>query len=456
MIRIVAGVLAFLAASQSINFFSLNQDVEIGLESAKEAERSLALVPTTSVPHRYVGVIGSRVTQNRTIPVLKYQFHIVNSKDVNSLGFPGGAIYINRGLLEMASNDDEVAAIVAHEVSHVASRHGTSQLSLQLLVQSPLAIAAGLPASQVWRDEIKKLGIAVGIDAPFLRYSSQQELEAGLMAVRLMAEARYDPTSFRTLLEKINEAQTTDAPRALPFVFNHPQSQTIAPEIVEAVDQLASPVRHASASPEFRAFRSALLRLPAPAAKAVTIDADSSSGALPSVFTHPMDYYRVAYPSGWQVTRTPPNGAIIAPLDGIRSGNDLTHGVMFDLFDVSLPDRSRSLSLEQATNRLLAFLRQTNPQPADPLCDRQCRALVGTSWLRIVPGAQTQMLIGDEPGLRTVLIGKPDAASQPEVAWVVTHLYYQSLFYMVFVAPEDEFPTYQPVFEQMIRSVRFR
>lgn len=80
----------------------------------------------------------------------------------------------------------------------------------------------------------------------------------------------------------------------------------------------------------------------------------------------------------------------------------------------------------------------------------------GASWLRIVPGAQTQTLISDEPALRTVMIGKPDASNEPEVVWVVTRLYYKTLFYMVCVAPEEEFPIYQPVFEQMIRSVRFR
>jgi beta-barrel assembly-enhancing protease len=457
MTRVVLGIMLLLlpAGGQSINFFSLKQDVEIGTESAKEAERSLSLISNTTAAHRYISTTGLRVSQNRSIPNLKYQIRIVNSKDVNSLGFPGGAIYINRGLLEMAANDDEVAAIVAHEVSHVASRHGTSQLSRQLLVQAPLALAAGLPASQVWRDEIKKIGIAVGIDAPFLRYSREQELEAGLLAVRLLSDARYDPNAFRTLLEKVNEAQTSDAPRALPFVFNHPQSETLSPDIVEALERFASPTRKARASAEFRAFRAALLRLPAPAVKpAPATDADPAADALPNVFNHPLEYYRLAYPAGWQVTRTPPNGAIVAPVDGVqnsRNGSDVTHGVMFDLFDVSVPDRS--FSLEQATNRLLAYLRQRNPQPADLLF---YETKVGTSWLRLVPGAQTQMLVSDEPGLRTVLIGKPDATSQPEVAWVVTRLYYQSLFYMVFVAPEDEFPLYQPVFEQMIRSVRFR
>jgi hypothetical protein len=337
----------------------------------------------------------------------------------------------------------------------VASRHGTAQLSRQLLVQAPLAIAAGLPASQVWRDELKKLGIALDMDAPFVRYSRDQEQEAGVMAVRLMAEARFDPNAFYTVLEKINEAQSSDAPRALAFVFNHPQAQPLSSEVTEEIEHLASPARKASATADYRAFHSALLRLPTPAAKTTTVaDADATASVLPLVFAHPMDYYHLAYPAGWQVTRTPPDGAIIAPIDGVqpsRNGDDVTHGVMFDLFDITVPDRS--LTLEQATNRLLAFLRQRNQRPNDPLF---ADPHVSTSWLRIVPGAQTQILVGDEPGLRTVLIGKPDATSQPEVAWVVTRVYYQTLFYMVFVAPEDEFPRYQPVFEQMIRSVRFR
>jgi hypothetical protein len=453
MIRLALGVLLLLAAGQGINFFSVKQDTEIGSESAKEAEQSVSLVATTSPAQRYVNGIGYRVSQNRSLPALKYRFRIVNSKDINSAGFPGGAIYLHRGLLEIAASDDEVAAIVAHEVSHVASRHGTAQLSRQLLVQAPIAIAAGVPASQVWRDEITKLGIALGMDAPFLRYSREQELEAGLMAVRLMAEARYDPNAFRTLLEKISEAQTSEAPRAPAFVFNHPQSQTVSPEIAEKIEELATPLRHAGAGAEFRAFRSALLKLPPPPAKTVS-EADATAGVLGNVFKHPMDYYQLGFPSGWQVARTSPHGAIIAPVDGVqssRNGDDVTHGVMFDLFDISGP--VRSLTLEQATNRLITFLRQRNQPPADP---RFVDLRVGTSWLRIVPGAQTQMLISDEPGLRTVMIGKPNAGSEPEVAWIVTRLYYQSLFYMVFVAPEDEFPLYQSVFEQMIRSVRFR
>ena len=436
MAKVLLGVLLLLTNGRSVNFFSLKQDVELGSESAKEAEQSLALVRDLNIDGYFRG-IGQRLSQNRTLPALKYRFQIVNSKEVNSLGFPGGAVYIYRGMLQMASNDDELAAMLAHEIAHTASRHGTAQLSRQLIVQAPIAIAAGLTATEAWKEQLGKLGISLGIDAPFLRYSRDQELEAGLLAVRLMADARFDPNAFRILLEKINEIQTGETSRAPAFVFNHPQSDTIAPEIAEEIERLTAGFRRARAPAAFRTFRTNLQRLPYPIAK--TAIADTRPDPVSKIFTHPQDFYRLGYPDGWQVTRTGPNGAIIAPADGVqasRNGDDITHGVMFDLFDIAVPERS--LTLEQATNRLIVFLRQRNQS------------------LRVVPGAQTQMLVSDEPGMRTVIIEKANSSNSSEVVWVVTRLYYQSLFYMVFVAPEDEFAMYQPIFEQMIRSVRLR
>src|SRR5689334_2434490 len=222
MTSLLLGALLLLTTGGSVNFFSLKQDIEIGAESANQAEQSLALVHDLAV-EGYFRTVGQRLVQSPSLPALPYRFRIVNSRDVNSLGFPGGSIYIYRGLLQMASSDDEVAAILAHEIGHVASRHGTAQLTRQLIVQAPIAIAAGLTATEAWREQLSKLGITLGVDAPFLRYSRDQELEAGLMAVRLMTEARFDPNAFRTLLEKVNESRTGDNPPAPGFLFNHPQ-----------------------------------------------------------------------------------------------------------------------------------------------------------------------------------------------------------------------------------------
>lgn len=435
MTSFLLGALLLLANGQGVNFFSAKQDAEIGVESVRAAEQSLSLVRDANL-NQYFRLIGQRVTRNTQASGLQYRFRIVNSKEVNSLGFPGGAIYVNRGLIDIASNDDEIAAILAHEAGHVSARHGTAQLSRQLLMQSPLSIAMGIPTMDGLKEQLMRLGISLGIDAPFLRYSRDQEVEASITAVRLLADARFDPNALRTVLEKINEAQTGESARLPAFVFNHPQSVTLSPEIVELTDRLALPQRRARASAEFRTFRTALQKVSYPVAEAV---AALATDTLPNLFRHSQDYYRLGYPSGWQVTRTGANGAIIAPAAGVqtmRTGDDITHGVMFDLFDLAAANRP--LTLEEATNRLIVFLRQRNQS------------------LRIVPGAQSLTPVGDEPGLRTVMIGESTANTFSEVVWVVTRVYYQSLFYMVFVAPEDEFPAYQPIFEQIIRSARLR
>src|SRR5438034_88467 len=156
--KVPLGVLFLLTNGRSINFFSLKQDVEIGSESAKEAEQSLSLVRDLNIAGYFL-TIGQRLSQNSTLPALRYHFRIVNSREVNSLGFPGGGVYIYRGLLHIASNDDELAAILAHEIAHIASRHGTAQLSRQLIVQAQIGRAAGLPATEAWKEELGKLGI---------------------------------------------------------------------------------------------------------------------------------------------------------------------------------------------------------------------------------------------------------------------------------------------------------
>ena len=415
--------------SSGINFFSVKQDGEIGLELSREAERVLPLIRDAST-NRYLYYIGQRLHRNPTEAAVPFRIRVVNSKEVDSLAFPGGAIYINRGLIEITSNEDELAAILAHEMGHVVARHATAQLSRQLLVQAPVSIAAGLPTTEAWKDQLTKLGISFGVDAPFLRYSRDQELEAKIIAERLLSAARYDTNALEAVLDKMNGST---------FVFNHPHSENVQEDPDAEVERTLSPaVRPAHTSLEFRSFQSALQKIMYPVIEkepeeAVTSDATSS------IFTHPMDYYRLGYPTGWQVNRTGPNGAIIAPSDGVqssRAGDDVTHGVMMDLFDLSFADHA--LTLEQATNRLIVYLRQNNQS------------------LRIVPGAQRQTLISDEPGLRTVMLGKSGSSNSAEVVWVVTRLYYQSLFYMVFVAPEDEFPSYEPIFEQMIRSAQLR
>jgi Zn-dependent protease with chaperone function len=419
--------------SMSVNFFSLQQDREIGLESIKVADRELPLVRSRIV-NTYVKTIAARLAWFSPLQSIQYRIQVVNSKTISTLTYPGGPIYVDRGLLELASNEHEVAAIVAHEIAHAAARHGTQQLSRQWLVQAPASILAGLPGSAGWKDQLQSLGISLSPHPSFLRYSSNQEIEANRIAVQILFKSVYSPYALPAILEKINGLATAES-RVLPaYVYDHPQGSEAAQQLISEIEKVKAVSRNLKPSAEFLEFHATLMswalppEVPAPPAVTDTLV------SIP--YRHPDAYYKLLYPDGWQATPYGSNGAIIAPVapGSRRSGNDIQVGVMFDLFDIS----ERPMTLEQATDRLLVKLLQRNPT------------------LQVISGAQPLMLMGGEPALRTVLIGQSESSNSPEISWVVTRVYYQTLFYIVCVAPQKDFEKRQPTFEQILRSIELK
>jgi len=445
MKHLLWGVLLLQALAQpttksSVNLFSLRDDIAIGEESAREAARSLPLVRDPAIGG-YVNTIGVLLAGSSPLKSIHYTFQIVNQPEAtNAETFPGGRVYIDRGLIELTTNEHELAALIAHEIAHAAARHGTTQLSGQLLVQAPASFLGGLNTKdglntkeglEGLKEQLGKLGINLGARSMFLRHSREQEIEANRNAVDILVKSQYSPYALASILKTINKpADSTKTP--LPgYAFNHPQKEDAATLLDMEITKRRVPQRVLKASPEYTEFRAALAKLPLPAPRR-----DVSGRVEPELrneHVHPESYYRLRYPEGWQVYPTTNNGAMIAAPGGVAStsaGMDLRTGIMFDLF--SVPEKQ---TLEQATNRLLVFLRQRNQN------------------LRPIAGAQSQMLIGAEPALRTVMI----ANSRPnQVVWVATRQYYESLFYLVCVAPEEDFAQFQPVFEQILRSVELR
>ncbi len=458
MKALLAGIFFLLFGGQSavpaaVNFFSPAQDLEIGQDSAEKAEKQLAIIHD---PHlnAYLRAMGLRLQTSLLSRQQHYQFDIVNSDDLSSLGFPNGAVYVSIGLLNLASNDDEVAAILAHEIGHISSRHPTSQLSRQLLVMAPISLSAGLTSSDGWKEHLTKLGIVFGANAAFLHYSPDQEREAVEVAVKWLTSARFDPNALHTVIGKINDAKKKHDVPLPAFLYNHPFSDVREPE-----SDAAARVR---TSIEFRRFHAALERaVKAAIADEKTVEPSVANDLVPNLFTH--DYYQLNYPEGWQVSRTGTNSAIIAPADGILTStirDDVTHGVILDILDLSQAEKP--MTLDQATARVMIYLRQSNAGPGTGLrlvlnrLGFPSALLPADQTLRAVPGAQTPMWIHGEPALRTVLLGKSQATGASELVWLVTRMYYQNVFYIVLVAPEEEFSELQPLFEQIIGSVPLR
>jgi Zn-dependent protease with chaperone function len=434
-------LLTLLQEPAKYNLFSVEQDTEIGLESAKQADKTLPLVRDV-IANDYFREMGARLARNSPLPTLPYRFRIVNSRDGDAVTFPGGPIYIDRRLIDLTTNEHELAALVAHEIAHAAARHGTVQLSQQLLVQSGASIAAGMLTRDSWKEQLAHLGISFGDRPSFLRYSESQEVEANALAVQILVKTGYSPYALSTIEDKINSLRG-DKTDLLAYAYHHPQGE-LASGRLEIELRVQKTLPHVlRPSPVFRAFQASLAKLPFPPHESPHAP---QSTVLTKAWVHPEYYYRLGYPEGWQVAANGTNGGIITPPGG-RTLDNVNTGVIFDLFDIDHP-----MPLEQATDRLISYLAQNNQSPLDSAGHPKDPS----AGFRRVPGAQFQILMGAEPALRTVMIGRAPSSQPNEIVWLVTRRYYQSLFYILCVAPEGEFDKNQPMFEQIIGSVELR
>lgn len=199
--------------SPGFNVFSPDQDVQIGQQSAQQAEQQLPILHD-SAAQAYVDRIGQRLAAHAGGPAFPYRFRIVNASDINAFALPGGFVYVNRGVLESARNEGEVAGVLAHEISHVALRHGTHQASKAYLAQAGIGLIGALLGGHVSAGTANVLNAVggIGLNALFLKYSRELESEADVRGAQILAASGYSPNdmvNFFTTLERADPSKKT-------------------------------------------------------------------------------------------------------------------------------------------------------------------------------------------------------------------------------------------------------
>ena len=241
------------------NIFSLKQDTEIGRKSAAEVERQLPLLDDPTA-QSYVEEVGERLVKVVQGPDFPYQFKVVNVSDVNAFALPGGFMYINRGLIEAATSEAELAGVMAHEISHVALRHGTNQASKAYLAQAGLAALGGLLGTGSTTDIIGAIG-GFGLNATFLKFGRTAEEQADVVGAQMLAKAGYDPMAMADFFETLREQSGRDPSKLEQFFSSHPAPANRARRIQEEIE-LLDPVRSIAPVGDFLRIRSRLLRHP--------------------------------------------------------------------------------------------------------------------------------------------------------------------------------------------------
>jgi hypothetical protein len=167
------------------NVFSAEQDVEIGRQSAVEAEKQLPLLNDRNT-QAYVESVFSRLAAQAPGTKFPYQIRVVNARDINAFALPGGFTYVNRGAITAARTEGELAGVLAHEISHVALRHGTNNATKSYMTQAGLGVLGGILGRGKPESTAQIINIigGLGMNAVFLKYSRDAETQADIVGRR--------------------------------------------------------------------------------------------------------------------------------------------------------------------------------------------------------------------------------------------------------------------------------
>src|SRR3984893_15329533 len=186
------------------NVYSPQTDVQVGKQNAVLMAKRLPLCNDPKVDE-YSTRLGSRLVEKLPTRGVQYpwEFHCVNDKAINAFALPGGYVFVNRGAIEASDNEAQLAAVMAHERSHVALRHGTNQATKAMVAETGLGIFGAIFGDSTGGALLTTLGnfTAGGV---LLRYSRTAESQADVMGTQVLYDAGYDPRAMAQVFEKLD------------------------------------------------------------------------------------------------------------------------------------------------------------------------------------------------------------------------------------------------------------
>ena len=418
------------------NRFSPQEDIEIGREAAKDAEKQIRLIDNRDA-NTYISALGQQlVAKSPNEYKFPFTFKIVDDKSINAFALPGGPVYVHRGAIEAADNEAQLAGVMGHEIGHVILRHGTNQATKALLPQAGAAILGAILGNSGVGKLVGQLG-AFAANGVLLKYSRDAETQADLMGTQILFDMVYDPRAMAQFFEKL--AKEHQGSKTEQFFSNHPIPENRVAKVNDEIRKIGTvPANPRTDSADFQRVKRTLLAMPDPP-KLPAKAANGPSGKKPAAPAAPssrMTDFQVSgiqlrHPDNWKPSLQGTN-ITLAPAGGVTGQGSLAYGMIIDVFK---PQNARTL--DQATTQFLDDLKKGNPS------------------MKVVR-ARGQTRVDGLPAQLTEVTNESPLGGQETDIIITVLRSTDELRYFVEAAPANEFAQYQNAFRAVMDSVRLR
>ncbi len=447
-----------------------NEQKQLGLQVAAEVYKQMPVQPDSSPEAQYIQALGKRLVN--TIPADRswpFQFHVIAQKEINAFALPGGPMFVNIGTITAASNEAELAGVMAHEMAHVYMQHSAKQQDKSSLLQGLAGLAAAAAGALGGAaGTAAQTGIQIGAGTLLLKYSRGDEAQADAVGAIILWKAGINPVALADFFQKL-AAEGNSGPQ---FLSDHPNPGNRRTAIQAQIKDWPNQ-QYSSDSDEFASVRKQATGVQAYDAKEIaagakngrwtaenkkngavfpdapaTAAAPGGAASMPAVSisaVQPSPNFqiadlgglRIARPQNWEVIENRESSATIAPRAGV-SGGAVAYGVVIRAQRAPAANMSASKLTEAVAQSLQS----------------------GDSNMKVVGQIQPLRVGGSSAGsvqLETVSpMAGADGKTQPERDRLVVVERGSDAIYFVFVSTAANYEQLRPAFERMLRSVRFR
>jgi beta-barrel assembly-enhancing protease len=463
------------------NIFSPEQDVEMGKRLSSTAESQLPMLEDLRI-NGYLNRLGRKIAAFAPGTKYPYEFHCVNSKQVNSFALPGGQVYIYRGVIEEADDEAQLAGVMAHEISHVALRHGTNQATRQEMSSGLFGILGGMVGGGSVSAITSQLGGGVIAGSVLVKYTRASETQADILGTQILYDAGYDPRAMAQFFENA-ENDSKKKGRVAALFADHPVPERRIERVDEEIDRMGGPLKDSKTdSPEFRDIRRYILSLPivpernlratATDIGAVPPDAKLDPKDAPPTLRHAPaddanlknytgDTFTAKYPADWEALGRGDSVSFVPPADAQNVSEDdpaFARGVLVNVFQAQPSGKpARSSGPSDAGNlsdKIIAASQSAPPNVTLNAATDQLLASLKQSSPNLKISAPREQLEVDGQSAVSIRMTSESPLGGLETDWLVAVLRPQGILYFVCAAPANEYAEYETTFQKFISSVR--